>query len=288
MLIAGLASSPDGQQIAFWGCRGSLANDCLPDEDLDVWTVNWDGSNLVNLTEDSAESDSHPDWSPDGTQIVFDSWRSGKAEIYIMQANGSGVRQLTEGVDDNQEPKWSPDGKWIAYHCSLAGETRICVVSSDEQPVGEPISGTMPVWSTSSPNGELRLAYLCFQTGQSDICTVRPDGADLVNLTNSPADEHSAAWSLDGNWLAFVSNRSDDIDIYKVCTTCSGEPVAVRLTDEVRYAMWPAWSPDGSQLAYANEPGGDLLLVSANRSNATYLTSGVFGPPIWRPERNEK
>ena len=109
-----------------------------------------------------------------------------------------------------------------------------------------------------------------------------------LNLTNSPADEHSAAWSPDGNWLAFVSNRSNDIDIYKVCATCSGEPVAVRLTDEVRYAMWPAWSPDGSQLAYANDPGGDLLLVNANRSNATYLTSGVFCPPIWRPERNDK
>lgn len=61
-----------------------------------------------------AESDSHPDWSPDGTQIVFDSWRSGKAEIYIMQSDGSDVRQLTEGAEDNSKPKWSPDWKWIA------------------------------------------------------------------------------------------------------------------------------------------------------------------------------
>ena len=288
MLIMGLASSPDGEQLAFWGCPGSLANDCLLDENMDVWVMDWDGSNLVNLTEDSTESDSHPDWSPDGMEIVFDSWRSDKAEIYIMNSDGSNPHAITNGPGENTEPKWSPNGEWIAYHCSQAGETRICIVSPDGQPAGEPIAGTTPVWSPASPDGELRLAFLCFQAGQSDICTVRPDGADLVNLTNSPADEHSAAWSPDGNLLAFVSNRGNDIDIYKVCATCSGEPVAIRLTDEVRYAMWPAWSPDGSLLAYVDEPRGNLLLVEADRSDATYLGSSVLGPPVWRPERNEK
>ena len=52
MLIMGLVPSPDSERIAFWGCPGSLENDCLPgeDEDLDVWVANWDGSNLTNLT----------------------------------------------------------------------------------------------------------------------------------------------------------------------------------------------------------------------------------------------
>jgi hypothetical protein len=289
MLIMGLVASPDGEHIAFSGCPGSLANDCLPgeDEDLDVWVVDWDGSDLSNLTADSAADDSHPDWSPDGTQIVFDSWRSGKAEIYIMQADGSGARRLTDGRQDNQEPKWSPDGKWIAYHCSQTSETgietRICVVSPDGRPAGEPNVGTTPNWSPPNPEGDLRLAFLCFQAGQSDICTSRPDGSDLANLTNSPADEHTPAWSADGNWLSFVSNRGDDIDVYKVCATCPGKPAEVRLTDEPRAVGWPAWSPDGGQLAYVDTGGQDLLVVNADRSDATYLSSGVIGPPIWRP-----
>ena len=151
-----------------------------------------------------------------------------------------------------------------------------------------PIAGTTPVWSPTNLEGATHLAFLCFQEGQSDICTIRPDGSDWINLTDSHADEHSAVWSPDGNWLAFVSNRGNDIDIYKVCVTCPGQNVAIRLTDEVRYAMWPAWSPDGSLLAYVDEPGGNLLQVKTDRSDATYLASGVFSPPIWRPELNEK
>ena len=104
MLIRGLTSSPDGEQLAFWGCLGSLANDGLPDEDMDVWAVNWDGSNLVNLTKDSKQDDSHPDWSPDGKQIVFDSRRSGKVQIYVMRADGSNVRQVTGAEGDKLEP----------------------------------------------------------------------------------------------------------------------------------------------------------------------------------------
>ena len=285
MLIMGLDASPDGGRIVFWGCPGSLSSDCSDGEDLDIWVVNWDGSNLRNLTEDSAANESHPDWSADSRQLVFDSDRSGNPQLYIMNSDGYNLRQITDGPEFSSEPNWSPDGNWIAYHCRQASETgietRICVVSPDGQPAGEPISGTTPVWSPARLEGDMQLAFLCFQAGQSDICTARPDGSGIVNLTNTAADEHSAAWSPDGKWLAFVSNRGNDIDIYKVCVACPGEPIAVRLTDEPRPAGWPAWSPDGSQIAY--ESAGDLLVIHADLSSLTYLTSGVFSPPIWRP-----
>lgn len=286
MLILGLKPSPDGTRIIFWGCPGSISSDCTPgdEEDLDVWVVNTDGTNLNNLTKDSPEGDSHPDWSPDGNKIVFDSWRSGKADIYIMQADGRNVRQLTSSKSNNTEPKWSPDGKWIAYHCSQGGETSICLISPDGQMEGKPISGTMPIWSPTGGNGDIRLAFLCFRNSQSDICTSRPDGSDFMNLTRSPADEHSPVWSPDGKWIAFVSNQGGDIDIYKVCSFCEGAPFKIRLTDEARSAYWPVWSPDGNQLAYADDLGGSLMLVNADRSDATYLAGEVFGPPIWMPQ----
>jgi len=284
MMVMGLVLSPDGEQLAFWGCPGAIAFDCIPpEEDLDVWAVNWDGSDLRNLTEGSAANDAHPSWSPDGRQIVFESDRSGTLQLYVMNADGSQPRALTDNALQNGEPKWSPDGKWIAYHCRQGFNTSICVISPEGQPAGGMISGTEPIWSPLTVEGGLHLAFLCFQGSHSDICTARLDGLGLVNLTNTPSDEHSPAWSPDGKWLAFVSNRHDDIDIYKICVTCPGELFTVRLTEEPRAAGWPVWSPDGNWLAYADVPGQTLMLVKADRSGVKFLAGDIFNPPIWRP-----
>jgi TolB protein len=284
MMIMGLVLSRDGSQLAFWGCPGSIAYDCIPpEEDLDVWSLDWDGSNLRNLTEDSTANDLHPGWSADGKQIVFESDRSGESQLYIMNADGSNVKALTKDALRNTEPTWSPDGKWIAYHCREGFDTRICVISPEGQPAGGMISGVSPVWSPPTLDGGMRLAFLCSDGSHSDICVVGPDGSDLVNLTNTPSDEHSPAWSPDGKWLAFVSNRHEDIDIYKICVTCPGEPFTVRLTDEPRAAGWPAWSPDGSWLAYADVPGQTLMLVKSDRSRVRFLAGDIFQPPVWRP-----
>jgi TolB protein len=284
MMIIGLVLSQDGEQLAFWGCPGSIAHDCIPpEEDLDVWAVNWDGSNLRNLTDDSVANDANPDWSPDGKQIVFDSDRLGTPQLYIMNADGSSPKALTDDAFQNTEPKWSPDGKWIAYHCRQGFETQICVITPDGENVAEPIPGTMPVWSPSNVEGGIYLAFLCFYGTQSDICTVQPDGSNVVNLTDNPADEHSPAWSPDGKWMAFVSNRGQDVDIYKVCLTCLGDFTAIRLTDEVRGADWPTWSPDRRWVAYWDVIGQTLMMVKPDRSDVHFVAAGVFSPPLWRP-----
>ena len=81
----------------------------------DIWICRLDGSELRRLTEDEAR-DSSPDWSPDGTRIVFSSTRSGGSDLYIRAADGSGeALRLTflEGRED--DPAWSPDGRSIAF-----------------------------------------------------------------------------------------------------------------------------------------------------------------------------
>jgi Tol biopolymer transport system component len=279
LLIVDLAASPDGQWIALAACPGSLANDCLPDRDLDIMLISWEGGEVQTLTG-SPGNDRHPSWSPDG-KITFDSDRSGTTQIYIMNADGSDQHAVTNPPGLNTEPKWSPDGAWIAYHCQQGGELRICLVTPEGELAENAIAGTTPVWSPLDQEGGVRLAYLCFQGSHSDLCTVRPDGSEWANLTISPADEHNPAWSPNGNWLAFVSNRGGEVDIYKVCATCPGLPEAVRLTDEPQSAGWPAWSPDGSRLAFVS--GQTLMLVNPDRSGLTYLVDQVFLPPIWRP-----
>ncbi|RPI87284.1 MAG: hypothetical protein EHM41_05500 [Chloroflexi bacterium] len=286
MLIMDLAPSPFGRQIAFWGCPGSLSAECDLGENLDVWVIDREGSHLRNLTDDSVESDMHPTWSPDGQFIAFESWRTGKAQIFIMKPDGSGIRQLTTGTDYNSVPVWSRDGNWIAYPCQQdTGDfnepTRSCVVSPQGEPAGEPIDGVISDWSPVGPDVEARLAFRSRgEGGVDDICTAYPDGSDLVNLTNSLSREHDAVWSPDGEWIAYVAAQDGDIDIFKICAACAN-PLAVRLTDDPKETHWPAWSPDGSQIAYA--VGQDLMVVNADGSDALYLVSGNWLQPVWLP-----
>jgi TolB protein len=70
---------------------------------------------LGNLTNTPGSSDDGPAWSPDGTKIAFRSYRSGHPDLYVMNADGSGVTQLTADAATEGRPAWSPDGKMIAF-----------------------------------------------------------------------------------------------------------------------------------------------------------------------------
>jgi carboxymethylenebutenolidase len=104
--------SPDGRKIAF--ARGPAGNE-------QIFTMNADGSSVVRLTDPNAGGQGNaPDWSPDGRTIVFQSRRDSTAQpahdqIYLMNADGSGQRRLTNHPRPDADPEWSPDGRMIAF-----------------------------------------------------------------------------------------------------------------------------------------------------------------------------
>ncbi len=279
MLLLHLTASPDGKQIAMWGCPGSISSDCQSGSDADIYTIDWDGGELRRLTG-SPGNDMYPDWSPDG-RIAFSSDRSGSLQIYVMNPDGAGQRMITNRPGYNREPRWSRDGKWIAYHCSQDLETRICVVSPDGQPAGEPIQGTEPVWSPAGLAGGSQLAFSCFSAADSDICTASPDGFNLANLTNSPWSEHSVTWSPDGSWISYIANKYNLIGLYKICATCLERTPIEWLPEAPVPDGNLVWSPDGSQIAFVDRQ--DLLVVSVDDGHTIKLAGSVFGSPVWRP-----
>lgn len=101
------AVSPDGTRIA---CRRILEGG-----DWEVMILDLEGNDVRNLS-DQAGVDGWPAWSPDGTRLVFASERSGSADLWVVNADGSSLRQLTRDPDrDERQPWWSPDGTLIAY-----------------------------------------------------------------------------------------------------------------------------------------------------------------------------
>lgn len=118
----GPALSPDGKKIAF----SRRIIDSNGQANYDVWLMNLDGTGEQRLTSDPG-SDQYPSWSPDGKEIAFESTRSGSRCIYVMKADGSGVRRITQGPEDRL-PAWAPNGKLLAYCAGVPTSSQIYVI----------------------------------------------------------------------------------------------------------------------------------------------------------------
>jgi tol-pal system beta propeller repeat protein TolB len=121
--------SPDGTRVLFTRSK-SYGYRCLYSSD--IFVTNADGSGgTTNLTKTCRQRETRPHWSPDGTTIVFTKPGANGWQIYVMNADGTGVRPLTDGPGRNHSPTWSPDGTEIAFISTRDGNAELYVMSSD-------------------------------------------------------------------------------------------------------------------------------------------------------------
>ena len=116
--------SPDGSKIVFASDRAGGLNE--------IYTMNADGTNPTRLTN-SSDSKNNPAWSSDGTKIAFDTAAQFSGKIFVMDANGANIRQLTSNSFPGIKfrPSWSPDGTKIVFHNNRGfNNTRINVIDS--------------------------------------------------------------------------------------------------------------------------------------------------------------
>jgi dipeptidyl aminopeptidase/acylaminoacyl peptidase len=115
------------------------------------FTGTWDGE--PRLLTDGPGCDQDPDVSPDGMRIAFTSCRSGSAQIYVMDADGSNVTRLTHDEGEDIDPDWSPDGLRIAFARSENGARRIYIVNADGSNDYAVTYGTADAGPAWSPDG---------------------------------------------------------------------------------------------------------------------------------------
>ncbi len=131
-------------------------------------------------------------------RIAFDSDRDGDRDIYVMQADGTGLVQLTDHPGDDGWPAWSPDGRRIAFGSDRDGDWDIYVMQADGtglvQLTDHPGDDWWPAWS---PDGR-RIAFGSDRDGDRDIYVMQADGTGLVQLTDHPGDDWWPAWSPGG------------------------------------------------------------------------------------------
>ncbi len=240
----------------------------------------------IQLTFNGAD-DSTPALSPDGGRIAFASFRdSGYSEIYVMNADGSNPVRLTyNGVRDS-EPAWSPDGSRIVFTRNNYPESIYVLTLANCVPgidcpatrlTTDPISSSEPDWYAN------QIVYVV-DYGGVNLWVMNDDGSNKRQLTYSTSWTElfwEPAWSPDGNWIALVHRYTYPEVNYDVakCNPSDCEHTLTRLTTDAENNGFPAWSPNGSQIAYSLGLGGDagLHVMNADGSSQVWITQGV-GP----------
>jgi len=231
-------------------------------------------------------------WSPDGKQIAFVSDRTGDAEVFVANVDGSGTRQLTSVPGRDAHPSWHPDGSLLFQSPREGGHTRIFRMNRDgrDQRSLAPTTGFCGV-PFASPDGK-RIAFQCSASSKDFGTPAAPwriylleKGRPAVRVvTKGPGNDQVPAWSPDGRKLMFFSDRGGANQLYEL-TLSSG---AVRqLTRGPAEHSSASYSPDGKRIAVMRaEPGrkGDVYvlgpgskLVRVTRSEPQFGTA-IFSP----------
>ncbi len=145
-----------------------------------------------------------PDLSPDGTQIVFLSDRDGDLELYVVNVDGTNLRQLTYNSVRDSAPVWSPDGTKIAYISEVGRSDDLFTINVDDLSIYSLTQGVgfvrYPTWS---PDGQ-RIAFILDQAGRdyTIVSVIDADGRNRTQLTDDGKIYTTPAWSPDGTKIA--------------------------------------------------------------------------------------
>ncbi|MCK6628656.1 MAG: hypothetical protein L6R45_26185 [Anaerolineae bacterium] len=220
------ALSPDGIRLAFRGWGEPPTDDSPYADCAKALPVRY----LANTTLDGTElrgtggfwEDSHPDWSPDGQRLLFDTGRNGDdiIRILLINADGSGEEDLRIA---GQQPSWAGDNERFVYRgCDVSGnrcglwlakaipakawETGFNMLG----PVLPEPEAAHPDWS---PTGE-QIVYQSPMAGSWDLYVINADGSSKRPLTSDAAIEGLPSWSPDGQWIAYLSDAGGNWGIW--------------------------------------------------------------------------
>jgi TolB protein len=263
--------SPDGTTLAFEvEMPGTPDAEASGERNYDIFTVSADGAGLSDLTPTTDITENYPIWSPDGTKIAFGASRmlsgenAGSFDLYTMNPDGTGIERLTReaGLGVEFDISWQP------------------VTSASEvekpTPTGGPLAHGSIMFTREEPDGG---GWRC------DLFTIEPDGTGERALTDTPSTCEALPAVAPGGSTVAVSLDLDDIAVIDLATSARR-----RLTsDSGTLDNGPAWSPDGSQIAFSRGPRlgpSHLYVMDADGTDVSRLTqgSGSDRHAAWSPD----
>jgi len=233
-------------------------------------------SNLAQLTKLTPATDtasaSDPAFSPDGSRIAFVSQRDGNAEIYVMNADGTGTTRVSSDPQPDGRPSFMPDGQSLVFHSSrTAGKQEIWAVNVDGTALTQLTRDSVNSSPAVSPDGQI-IAYVSTRNKDGDIWLMNRDGTNQRQFTRSPQQRESEPRFLrDGTLVYLAERREGNRTVQQVIRAdlATGATTAITGTD---LAM----------ASFAVSPAGDLLalVVNAEPQNRRNPVYRVYVQPV--------
>jgi len=254
---ASLASlSPDGKKIAYnrlpssyhWKeYKGGMASD--------IWVYDFDSNTIEQITKWEG-IDVAPMWARD--KIYFASERGGRVNIYLYDLRTKAIRRVTDHKDyDLYYPSIGPDaivyeyGGYL-YRLDLATEAigKLAIELPGDRrfirPTYKKVEKLIRGFDIS-PSGK-RAVF----EARGDIFTVPEEKGDIRNITQTPGiRETYPAWSPDGKWIAYLSDKTGEYELYIRPQASSSEEIQLT-KNSVGFPFPPKWSPDSKKLLYSD------------------------------------
>ena len=268
-----------------------LLASCAPAADLPSAE---EGDQLFDLLAETNGKVEQFQYSPDGSRIAYVSAKNGSYDVWLMDADGSNARPLTDWYPEQErDPQWSPDGRWISY--VSRGDIFLLAAESSSPPVNISYGhggafarwtpdGNSIVFIRGGPGGHDQIARL---PAELPLGSVEPE-----YLTAGPYTNRDPRVSPDGRWIAFASDRNGYNDWKRmdlwIMPSSGGEARLLTPDTEDSHESAPAWSPDGTQIAFVSNRSGwrNIGVVDVETGHIRMLTTSEWDEynPQWSPD----
>jgi TolB protein len=249
------------------------------DGSKEIYAMDFDGRSVRRLTSHRSIA-----MNPDarGGKIVFTSYVHRFPQIWMMNADGSGAREIPTSLELNASPALSPDGSQIAFSGSAKGNPDIYVVGTSGSGLKRlTMTHALEASPDWSPTGR-QILYTSDQSGTPQIWVMDAEGTGPRRVTYAGNWNDEGAWSPDGSKIAFACRNEGD---FNICVMDFSHGSTVQLTSEGSNGH-PGWSPNGEKIVYQSRRGGStqVYTMDADGQNKRLLTERSNNmQPIWTP-----
>ena len=252
----------------------------------ELWIMDADGFGARPLTADRSIAQS-PSWSPEGSLLLFTSWRGGNGPgIWVMSPEQRKAFLISGRPGLNTSACYSPDGQRVACTLSQDGNAEVYALDarggSPQRLTNNRAIDTSPCWS---PTGR-ELAFTSDRSGSPQIYLMDSDGGSVRRLTFDVDYTDSPSWSPKGDKIAFVNRVGGGFDVWTCRADGTGAQPAVTGGNNEN----PRWSADGRHLVFASNRDGAYGLWVTDLDGALPRKLEAGGrqalSPAWSPRRS--